>query len=151
MILHRYTDSESGFAVGVPGGWRMDTSGLLGSRLVLFAPEAPGDFQPNVNVTLQDLGGISRDEFLTVTRIQLKQFAGSPRLEADTPTADGHVFEWTTRRPPFPLHGRQVIVFGAGRCYVVTATARADGFDRLRPEFEEVLASFRVLNRAPPP
>jgi hypothetical protein len=153
MILHRYADAESGFAVGVPGGWRIDTNGLMGSRLLLFAPNAAPDFQPNVNVTMQDLAGVTPEDFLTVTRIQLKQFAGTPNLDVDAPTGDafgGHVFEWTTRRPPFPLHGRQVATFAAGRVYVVTATAKAEQFDQLRPAFEEVMASFEVLAAAPP-
>jgi hypothetical protein len=153
MILHRYTDSESGFAVGVPGGWRVETSGLFGSRLILFAPGGSADFQPNVNVTVQDLSGVTRDEFLTVTRIQLKQFTGSPKLDVDAPApepAGAHVFEWTTRRSPVPLRGHQLDVFGAGRCYAVTATARADQYDQLRPEFDEVLRSFQLLAPAPP-
>lgn len=153
MNLHQYADDVAGFSVGVPAGWQVDNTGLVGSRLVLFAPSAPGDFQPNVNVTAQDLHGVTPDEFVTVTRIQLKQFAGSPHLDVDAPAGDpatGHVFAWTAQRAAGPLRGHQVLTFHAGRCYALTLTAPPEQFDRLRPEFEAILGSFRLHDLAPP-
>jgi hypothetical protein len=153
MMAHKYADAESGFALGVPAGWRVDTTGLLGSRLILFAPAAAGDFQANVNVTVQGLGGVTRDEFLTVTRIQLKQFAGTPRLEMDAPAAEpagGHAFGWTSHRHAVPLRGHQVLAFREGWCYAVTLTARPEQFERLRLEFEEILRSFQFIDPTPP-
>jgi hypothetical protein len=153
MIVHRYADPESGFVIGVPAGWRVETGDPFGGRLLLFGPAAPGDFQPNVNVTSQDLSALTADEYLTALRLQLKEFAGAPRLDVDAPAAEppgGHVFEWTTRRPPDPLRGRMLSVLAGRRAYCVTATARPEQFDQLRAEFEEVLGSFRVLDRHSP-
>ncbi len=153
MILHKYADADTGFVIGVPVGWRVDNTGLMGSRLVILAPVPPGEFQANVNVTTQDLVGITPDEFITVTRIQLKQFAGSPQLDVDEPAAppaSGHVFAWTTHRGGAAVHGHQVAFFRGRRCYVVTASARRDQFDQLRPEFEAILGSVQFLEPEPP-
>jgi hypothetical protein len=153
MILHKYADADSGFIVGVPAGWRLDSTGVMGSRLVMFAPSAPGDFQANVNITLQDLASVTADEFVTVTRIQLKQFAGSPSLDVDEPRGEagaGHVFAWTTHRGAVPVRGHQVLNFRAGRCYALTLSARPEQFEQLRPEFEAILGSFQLTDPVPP-
>jgi hypothetical protein len=148
MSFQKYTDAENRFAIGVPSGWQAQTGGTFGNRLFLVVPWASDDFQPTVNVTTQALGVLTRDEYYTLTRLLLKQLAESPCLDVDGPSVEppgGQIFEWTTRCPPFPLKGRQLVIAVRDHGYAVTATARPDQFERLRADFEEVLRSFQAL------
>lgn len=148
MISQRYTDAVNRFTIDVPSGWQAQTGGQFGNRLVLLVPWTSHNFQPNVNVTTQELGVLTRDEHYTLTRLHLKQLAQSPCLDVDVPSIEplgGQVFEWTTRHPPFPMKGRQLVLAAGERSYAVTAVAPLEPFERLRADFEEVMRSFRPL------
>lgn len=146
-----YVDPAGQFAVTAPPGWWVDTSGAQGSRVIFFCPAADPGFQPNLNVLLQPLGGLTPDEYLTMTRLQLKQMAGPDRLWADQARPGpppGHVFEWLLPLNPGTLRARQLTVFLPRAALILTATALLPQFEPLRPAFESIFESVRL--RTPP-
>lgn len=92
-----YEDIEGLFRIQVPGDWLADSSGELGVRVAFACPEAYQGFQANVNVGVNYLPPLTQDEFLTLSRLQLKQLSRAASLPVDE-AADqrpgSHVFEW---------------------------------------------------------
>ena len=143
-----YLDPETLFSLKVPKGWLMDTSGQQGSRLILLHPVAEYNFRTNINVVVSHNPALTKEEYIVLSRLQLKQMAGCRALEVDESTSlppDGHVFEWTVQVPPVPVKGRLVILFDANKVYVATGTALLPQFETHRREIEFALQSFRVL------
>jgi hypothetical protein len=145
--LRVFIDPALGFRVGIPKGWLVDTSGQQGTKVILYQPDADQNFRANVNVVLQDLGPLCPDEYLMLSRLQLKQLTGFPRLPTDAPAdsrVNAHVFEWMTDRATPPVRVRQMVAFAGPTAITVTATASLDRFENHRAEFGEVFGSFRL-------
>jgi hypothetical protein len=142
-----HRDQHGLFSLTVPQGWLLDASGQHGSRAVLLHPAAEEGFQANVNVVVCPNPHLSPDEFLTFTRLQLKQLTGLERLDVDKLAGrrdGGHVLEWAAQAGPAVLRHRQLLVFDVGRVFVVTATALDSRFEAHRPEFAAIMDSFRL-------
>ena len=148
----RFVDKETLFCLDVPDGWLVDTSGQRGSKVLLLNPQVEGNFRTNVNVIVQDFAPLTAEEFLTLSRLQLKQLSGRSELDLDAPAEQprgGHVFEYTVQRPqiaPIPFKVRQVIYVDKGRAYIVTGTATLVRFEFHRNDIESVLESFQVAS-----
>ncbi len=145
----RYVDSETLFSLHVPPGWLVDTSGQQGARVLLLSPTLEANFRPTLNVLVQDLRCLTKQEFLTLTRLQLKLFTGQPRPDRDEqfPGLPGaQVLEWTASLNGMTLTMCQLLVISGGKAYILTGTAPADCLARYRMAFQTVFGSF-----APPP
>jgi|GEM_PF-3691293 len=143
-----YVDPETLFSLQIPPGWALDTSGQGGSRAILYHPEAWSGFRPSVNVVVQLLGGLTPEEFLTMTRLQIKQVTGQPQPERDEQSGallGGQVIEYTAEfGTGAVLRVRQDYYFHAGRAFILTATAPNETYARVAAAFERILASFRL-------
>lgn len=143
-----YADPETLFTVQVPPGWALDTSGQSGARAILYHPEVWSGFRSNVNIVVQPLGALTSDEFLTLTRLQIKQLTGQQHPERDTPSTEppgGWVIEYAANfGASAALRVRQDIHCSAGRVFVLTATAPDENFARCASAFHQILHSFRL-------
>jgi hypothetical protein len=143
-----FVDRDGSFSLSAPPQWVIDTRGQAGTAVVVHERANASSFAANVNVIVQQLRGLSSDEFLTLSRLQLKHLTGQPRLQVDAPAAHspgGHLFEWSAPFGAGMLHGRQLIVITQDKAFVVTATAPAATFDAYRAEFDSILDSFQLL------
>src|SRR5438477_12601429 len=94
-----FTDSDLHFSIDSSKGWVPDSPGQQGTRVILFKLPATSAFRANINVTVHDLGGMTPSEFLTFSRLQIKQMSGHPKLDIDQPAtqpAGAHAFEQRT-------------------------------------------------------
>ena len=142
-----YVDPQELFSLHVPEGWLVDSSGQQNTRVILLHPTTEANFRVNVNVTVQELRALTPDEFLTMSRLQLKQLTGSPRAERDEPAerrGGGHRLESTMTLGAVTIETRQLIVLDGGKAYVVTATAPAGSAANYQREFEVVFESFQL-------
>jgi len=142
-----YIDPQTLFALQVPLDWLIDTSGQQGTKVVLLSPTAEANFRANVNVSIQLLRGLTPEEFLMLSRLQLKQLTGLPRAERDEPAtrpAGAHILEWTTEVGPVSIKARQLIVMDSHKAYVVTAMAPANSELLYRREFDLVFDTFQL-------
>ncbi len=147
-----YKDAGGLFSLAVPSGWLADTSGRQGTKVILLSVPSSGDFRANIAVTVQDLGTLQADEFLTLSRLQLRQTAAGGAIEEDQPVAghpEGRLFQWTFAFGAFALRARQVVFIDGQTAYLATAVASAEHFDSYRADFEQALASFALT--APEP
>lgn len=142
-----FIDPALGFRVRVPDEWLVDTSGQHGTKVIFYQPDIDDGFRANVNVIVHDLGPLSPDEYLTLSRLQLKQITGFPRLPTDGPTdtpVNAHIFEWMTDWATPAVRVRQMVAFAGSSAITVTATASLDRFENHRAEFDQVFYSFRL-------
>jgi len=150
----RFVDKDTLFSIDVPDGWLVDTSGQRGSKVILLNPQTENNFRANVNVVVQALDPLTAEEFLTLSRLQLKQFSGQSELDLDAPAErprGGHVFEYTVHHQqisPMPLKVRQVIYVAEDKAYIVTGTATLVRFEFYRNDIENVLESFQIASDA---
>lgn len=147
-----FMDPAEHFSLRVPEGWSADTSGQQGESVVLFGPTVDDDFRANVNVIVQEIAPWTPEEYVTLSRLQLKKLSNLATLPVDEPAPrlpGGWVLEWTTWEAPIPVRGRQLIAFRAGRAFVVTGTATAASFARHEPLFRAVFDSFQFLGDGP--
>lgn len=148
MVNERiYCDVEQQFGVRIPLHWLADTSGRAGTRVAFVSPESVMGFQANVNVIAQYVPPLTRDEYLTLSRLQLKLAARATELPVDEPDQKSsvfHVFEWTNNQAPIPVRVRQQIFFSDRKAFVVTATALESNFEEYRATFQSVFDSFKV-------
>ncbi|MBI1916063.1 MAG: hypothetical protein HYS12_15220 [Planctomycetes bacterium] len=143
-----YFDPDTLFSLAVPPGWLVDTSGQQGSKVTFFCPEVEDNFRTNVTVVVQPLAPLTPEEFVTLSRLQIKQLSGNSRLavdqEEDRP-AGARTFEWTALKLfPIPLRFRQRIVVDRGMTYGVICTAPMHRFEDYRELFDATLSSFHI-------
>jgi hypothetical protein len=126
-----------------PEGWLMSPP-QPPARLLLLDPTAPGPFRPNINVVQQKLGRMTPEEWLTLTRLQLKSMGEHVRVERDETLGKqggGHLFEYTAQVGPVFLRCLQFILLQGGAAYMITALAAADQFEAYRSRLESSLFS----------
>ena len=135
-----------------PPGWLMSPV-QLPARVGLIDPNAQGPFWPNINVVVQDLGKMTVDEFVTLTRLQLKALGDAAVVQRDEsigPESAGHRFDFISYSGPVPVRCQQLILFHSGRAFVVTALASLQQFDNYRSRFEKVFDSVAIRVTAAP-
>ncbi|MCE9544178.1 MAG: hypothetical protein K8T25_01445 [Planctomycetia bacterium] len=143
-----FVEPEGRFSFRVPQGWAIDPSGQRGARIIVFAPDVDENFRANVNIVLQSLSPLTRDEYLTASRLQIRKMNNLATLPVDEPAPHfpgWHVLEWTTREAPSPIRVRQLIAFAGSEVFVVTAMATAASFDHYESVFRVLLDSFQVV------
>ena len=141
-----FVEPTERFSLSVPEGWLLDTSGQQGSRVVLFAPGVEDSFRANVNVVVQDLTPLSRDEYITLGRLQLKKLSNLAALEVDQPASGplgGHWLGWSTWEAPIPIRARQLVVFREQQAFVITAMSSSASFPGYELLFRDILESFK--------
>jgi hypothetical protein len=150
MSFRHYTDPEDLFRLEIPADWLAQYGDQGGLRVVFLSPEVVQGFQANVNVVVNHVPPLTLDEFLILSRLQLKQLSGQSTLPVDQPAGDrpnghskAHVFEWTNPRAPIPLTARQLVLFSPPKALILTATALAHTFDQHRPTFEQIFRTFK--------
>jgi hypothetical protein len=147
QLSQSFADPAAPFSLHVPPGWTADRSGREGSSVALFSPTVEDNFRANVNVVVQNLAPLTQEEYLTLSRLQLRKLSNTASLPVDESwhrLPGGHVFEWVTWEAPIPVRGRQLIVFRDGKAFIVTAMATAGSFERHKAVFDAVMESFEL-------
>ena len=130
-----------------PAGWWITAASKCETPAPL--PTDGGRLRPTLNVMVQDLGILTKDEFLTLTRLQLKLLTGQPRPQRDELYAglpgcgDPRMVRHGERPAPdhVPAPRR-----GGRKAYVLTGTVPTERLPQYRMAFHSVFASF-----TPPP
>ena len=151
----QYAHPAGIFTLLVPTGWAVQDAGAPGTEVVLYAPRIEyGGFRPNINVVLQELRGLSAEEFLTLTRLQLKQATGQPRPQRDEPfpaVPGARLLEWSAPLGGLLLTVCQLLVTSGAYAFIVTATVPAANLPEYRDTIQAAFASFTPGNPASGP
>ncbi len=139
-------DNGALLLIEAPEGWLMSPPAPP-ARLSLLDPTSPGPLRPNINVVAQDLGKMTGEEYLTLTRLQLKGMGENATVERDEPIgrqsgeSASHLFEFVAQVGPMTVRCRQLILLHGGSAYIITALAPALQFEAYRARFERALTS----------
>ena len=141
-----YIDPGGKFSFCVPHDWAVDPTGQRGACVFTFGPNIDDGFRANVNIVVQPLSPLTHDEYLTLSRLQIRKMGNLARLAVDEPALrfpGGRVLEWTALEASPPIRTRQLIAFAGPEVFVVTAMATAASLDRYEPLFQVMMDSFR--------
>lgn len=147
--LRPYSDIEQLFDLSVPFDWLTDASEEMGLRVAFFSPDAtetPHDFRANVNVVVQHVPPLNQAEYLTLTRLQLKQVSRKASLPKDESVGEtgSHIFEWVNNHTPMPLWIRQQVFFSESKAFILTATCLENQTEQLQESFAIFFDSFQT-------
>jgi hypothetical protein len=143
-----YVDWQTLFSLEIPTGWFADTSKQQGTSVVLLHPSIEQEFRPNVNVMVHRKGALTLQEYLTLSRLQIKHLTDGINPSVDAAVAEplsGHSLEWCAEFGQVPMKMLQRIVEGQDNFYVATATAPLARFEFYRGVFESVLNSLKTV------
>lgn len=149
ILEQSFTDSEAGFKISTPGGqWAFVPRGIdPGPVRLTIRYEAPvHQFVPNVTVRVQEL-----DEPKTKLEAFLKQDLAALPESVEV-----------VEKKKLPLGGRegyhvllhdkasrvvfhQRVLVAKGRSYVLTCSAHAESYTRMRKDCQKILESFELL------
>ena len=147
-----YSDSTNDFDIRPPDGWRVDQSGLLGTK-VAFIHGTPDlheqtPFRANIVIQVDPAEGRTLEEFVELTKEQqsllLTDFA---LLGDETDTVDGREIRFLESSFTYgvvPLRNRQLIAIHGDKSYVITTTALAATWQEYEAVFDASLRSFRI-------
>lgn len=157
-----YISRKHHFLITWPAGETWTASQTMGSSLkdllklpvtieipiVVVKNSKVGDFQPNVNVTIEPIGSMTAAAYMKASIEQIRQ-QGWTLLESsvDEPTQGGFL-SFSNNTLAKPLYQFQRIAIANGNAYVITASQvpPEDALSRqLREELLGILNSFRVI------
>ena len=159
LLDQTYSSPSDGFEIRPPRDWAVDTSGLLGTKVIFRSEtsdlhdEAP--FHANVNVLTVPAQGITLEELAAASKEQFKILVTDFTLLGETflvvEDLEAHLFEYTFSQGVFPLRGTHLIIVYEGTAYAVTATALNATWEEYEGAFNASLRSFRILADSPSP
>jgi len=145
MTTRIYPDPEGQFKVEVPNEWLLDASGQAGVRVAFVSPHQQSEFRANVNVVVQHVPPLTKEEYVLLTRLQLKQLSQQASLNRDELLDSGaYVFDWINHQSPVPVWVRQQVFFSTSKAFTLTATCILGQEKELVATFDSILNSFEI-------
>lgn len=140
------------FTVQYPTDWRVDTSRLMGTELLLFSPlEGEGDlFAENVNVLIQDLSGqnIDLEKYKQITDAQLAVYANEggvlESVIVKTGSSKCYIVHYTMSQGGLNLKILSTCIIKNEKAFLVTFSAEVDKYEQFKELGEGILSSFAL-------
>ncbi|MBC7776053.1 MAG: hypothetical protein H7246_11510 [Phycisphaerae bacterium] len=141
------------YKIQYPISWRLDTSRIMGTELLLFSPlESERDkFSENVNVAIQDLGGqnIDLEKYKQITEYQLAELATDSQVfeSSIAKTDKEHYYKvsYAMTQGTFRIKITSVCFIKNDKAYLATFSAEFDKYDRYKNDGEGILRSFVLI------
>jgi hypothetical protein len=138
------------FSISYPPDWTLDMSGMMGTKLLAFAPmESARDvFRENVNLIVQDLTGygVGLDTFTVYSLKQLAEVMADYSLKESVrlqnANGDVHKLVYDGAQGKMPLSFVQYYMMHNEKAYVLTFTAERSRFADWQQTGEQLLRSF---------
>ena len=142
------TITENDFEIQWPTDWSLDTSKLMGTRLILLSQKKNETdmFQENVNIIHQDLTGygISLDDFVQISKDQMKQMITDLDIIQSEKQGDYHKIIFSGKQGVFNLKFQQRYFVINEKAYVLTFTTESTEYDAFKIKAEKILDSFQI-------
>jgi len=142
------------FTIKYPADWRVDETGIMGTKVIFFSPLESADdkFSENINILVQDLTEhpMTLKEYTDLSVEQIKTLATNGKvIESKTiKTANGEMQRliYTADQGQYHLQFDQLYLIVKGKAYLVTYTAEVDKYQQYLSKANEALGSF-ILNK----
>ena len=145
------TLSESGYSIDYPETWTVDQSGQIGTSFSILAPadSETDDFNENVNLIIQDLGGneIDLDMFVEISEEQIPIVISSGIIiDSERSNANGRDFHrilYAGIQGQYTLMFEQFYWIEGSDAYILTFTSKDDQYENYKETAKMVMESFR--------
>ena len=133
------------------GEWLRDDAAAaqIGALLVVRYHRSFGDFNPNINITMEQVGNMSLDSWMATGNNTLEKLGWQlVDTQMDEETGGG-VRVMLNPNVPGGLYQIQRVLMLNGRAYVATASkleADTEAFPQLYPQMREILNSFHLTH-----
>lgn len=127
-----------------PETWELNTSGLQGTKFILFAHIEGAPFRDNINLIVQDLPDedFTLQKYVEISEGQVKQFiTGSDIIFSETSNSR-HKMIYTGSLGQLKLKWQQYLWVKNNKAYVLTFTAAQDSYDKKVDMATEIMDSF---------
>ena len=138
------------FSIEYPETWEINTSGVMGTKFIMFSPLTSENdaFRENVNFLIQDLSGkkINLNQYVEVSETQVKtllnnsEIIESKRVKNKKQTY--HKLIYTGEQGEFELHFEQYFFIVDDHAYVLTFSCEMDQLEDFQETGERIMNSF---------
>ena len=144
-----YSNTEHGFGLNPPTGWTTDTSGLLGTIVVFYAP-VNDDFTENINILSGQLpSGYTLASYVELNQNQLETYFTDYNLLSSNPTTvngmNAYEYVNTYTQGIFNIKVKQVFVEKNSKLIVLTYTANIDDYSTYFYGLEQCVNSLKIV------
>ena len=149
--------SEDNYAITYPSSWALDTSGQMGTVLILFAPsESDSDlFKENINLIIQDIATykLDLDAYAKLSTEQIKTMITNSKILENKKIKQGNneyqKVTYTGDLQSYHLTFEQYYWVTEGKAYVLTFTSEQSKFKQYKETGEKILNSFALASQTP--
>ena len=142
------------YSLQYPSEWQLDQSGLMGTKFIIFAPQASNSdkFKENVNLISQDLTGknVTLEQYVELSVQQVKLMIPNCKMvENELIKKDDlefHKIQYTGDQGPFNLTFKQYLFFQNEIAFVITLTCEQSEFENYKEVGSKILDSFTLKN-----
>jgi hypothetical protein len=150
-IFKQFTDKN--FALQYPSNWDVNTTGKMGTALLVLSPleNEADNFKENVNVLIQEQQGITNtlENYRKVTELQFADKANNCNvLESEIFTNNHSRFYkalYTMKYGETMLKISAVCFIKNNKAYLATFTTTVDTYLQYKPIGDKILATFQVV------
>lgn len=135
----------TGVSLDAPSGWTQ-AAPQKGAALVLFAPNPLPNFKPNINVRIEETGGMTLKEYTDLNIAQLKKAGAGNNPVVNFKFKNGLVGKKTVFS--LNLQGNDLSFFSAwvvssGKTYLFTGTAPKASFGKYEFDFDKIARTMK--------
>ncbi|PWU03751.1 MAG: hypothetical protein C5B52_02815 [Bacteroidetes bacterium] len=148
------TFSKNHFLVQYPKGWQVDTSGRLGTQVIVLSPldNDSDKFSANLNVIIQDLKGqnIDLNRYKEITDDQLTQAVSDTTgmISKVIQSGKGSYYRvaYILTNGALKLQINSICYIKDEKAYLLTFSNEYDQLERYKKISQDVLNSFSITN-----
>jgi hypothetical protein len=134
-----------------PSDWKLDTSGTLGTKLLLFAPsdDKSDNFSENINVMTEKLpsNSITLEQYVEASTTQVEKYISDAKITInETAEVNGrsfHELEYSGKQGGNDLAFHQYFTVEKGVAYVVTLTVQKESVAKYTEVGEKIMKTFQ--------
>lgn len=147
-----YSDPKEGFTIVAPAGWRTDTTGAFGTKVLFYNPVADkvasSTFTANVNVLTEPVDELTSATYMEMSKKGLKEvYQDYAVIREGVLMVSGHegrVIEATFTQGIFPVHNVQLVLVVNKKAIVVTGTSLSSAWETNVDAIEKAVRSVGV-------
>gem|GEM_PF-411197 len=140
------------FTMHYPTDWRLDTSGTLGTKLLLFAPndDVSANFSENINVMTEKLPSksITLEQYVDASTAQVEKYISDAKItineSAEVNGRSFHELEYSGKQGENDLAFHQYFTVEKGVAYVVTLTVQKESVEQYKEMGEKIMRTFQL-------
>ncbi|WP_338770101.1 hypothetical protein WAF17_11245 [Bernardetia sp. ABR2-2B] len=140
--------NKDGYTISYPSHLKLDESGQMGTKFLLFTEKTglDDDFVENINLVIQDLeADFGLDEFVKLSESQIKDNGKLISSEGiKDKNSEFHKMILSANVNNSDLKFIQYCFVKDNKAYVLTFTAKEDEFEKYAVEMEEIMQTFEL-------